>query len=108
MAEAFVISDAAGADRQAVYDVMSAGPLHSSMMDFVKGYAIDGDANQLAFSIANAAKDLGYYYQMAKDAGADPLIARGALDALRAATDGGQGEQMASQMVDFYAQRAKK
>jgi len=37
------LTDVQGVDRQAVYDVMSAGPLHSGMMDFVKGYAVDAD-----------------------------------------------------------------
>ena len=45
LAEAFVTADAAGIDRQKLYDVMSAGPLHSGMMDFVKAYAIDGNPN---------------------------------------------------------------
>ena len=36
MAEAFAMADVQGVDRQSVYDVMSAGPLHSGMMDLVK------------------------------------------------------------------------
>jgi 3-hydroxyisobutyrate dehydrogenase-like beta-hydroxyacid dehydrogenase len=75
MSEAFVMADKAGVDRQKVYDVMSAGPTHSMMMDFIKGFAIDGNAENLAFSIKNAAKDVGYYSQMAKDAGfSDSLV----------------------------------
>ena len=55
MSEAFAAADLAGIDRQALYDVMAAGPLRSGMMDFIKAYAVDGDAQQLAFSIGNAA-----------------------------------------------------
>jgi len=61
-------------DRQSVYDVMSAGPLHSGMMDFVKGYGVDGDPSQLAFAIKNAAKDVGYYSQMAEQAGVESVL----------------------------------
>ncbi len=108
MAEAFAMADVQGVDRQAVYDVMSAGPLHSGMMDFVKGYGVDGDPAQLAFAIKNAAKDVGYYAQMADDAGVDSLMSKGTLGALNAARDDGRGDLMVSQMVDFYADHFKK
>lgn len=103
MAEAFAMAEVAGIDRAQLYDVMSAGPLHSGMMDFVKAYGVDNDPTMLAFSIQNAAKDVGYYSQMATDAGATSQIATGPLNALRSATDTGRGEQMVSQMVDYYA-----
>jgi len=54
MSEVFAMSDIAGIPRETVYDVMAAGPLRSGMMDFVKGYAVDGDPAQLAFSVGNA------------------------------------------------------
>ncbi|MEM9584979.1 MAG: NAD(P)-dependent oxidoreductase [Pseudomonadota bacterium] len=102
MAEAFAMADQQGVDRQAVYDVMSAGPLHSGMMDFVKGYGVDGDPAQLAFAIKNAAKDVGYYARMADDAGVDSIMSKSTLLALQTARDEGRGDDMVSQMVDFY------
>ncbi len=105
MAEAFGMADVAGIERKALYDVMSAGPLHSGMMDFVKGYGVDGDPAQLAFAIKNAAKDVGYYDQMASDANVDSIMAKSALTALRAAVEDGRGDDMVSQMVDFFAER---
>ncbi|MEO0380041.1 MAG: NAD(P)-dependent oxidoreductase [Pseudomonadota bacterium] len=107
MAEAFAMADVAGVPRQDLYDVVAAGPLKSGMMDFVKGYAVDGDPNQLAFAIKNAAKDVGYYAQMASDAGVDSIMSKCALSALTTARDAGQAEDMVSQMVDFYADRFK-
>jgi 2-hydroxy-3-oxopropionate reductase len=103
MAEAFAMADLAGVDRQVVYDVMSAGPLHSGMMDFVKGYAVDGDPEQLAFAIKNARKDVGYYATMADDAGVTSLMSGAAKTALGLAVADGRGDQMVSQMTDFYA-----
>lgn len=103
MAEAFAMADLASVDRQTLYDVMSAGPLHSGMMDFVKGYAVDGDPEKLAFAIKNARKDVGYYATMADDAGVPSLMSQGAKQALSIAMTQGRGEQMVSQMVDFYA-----
>ena len=103
MAEAFAMADLAGVDRQMVYDVMSAGPLHCGMMDFVKGYAVDGDPDQLAFAIKNARKDVGYYATMADDAGVTSLMSGAAKTALGMAVADGRGDQMVSQMTDFYA-----
>ena len=103
MAEAFAMADLAGVERQRVYDVMSAGPLHCGMMDFVKGYAVDGDPEQLAFAIKNARKDVGYYATMADDAGVTSLMSGAAKTALGMAVADGRGDQMVSQMTDFYA-----
>ncbi len=107
MAEAFAMADIAGVDRTQLYNVMSAGPLHSGMMDFVKAYGVDGDPSMLAFAVKNAAKDVGYYAQMAEDAGVASVIAPAPLGAMQAAMQEGQGDDMVSQMVDFYARRFK-
>ncbi|RLJ59254.1 2-hydroxy-3-oxopropionate reductase [Litoreibacter meonggei] len=107
MAEAFAMADVQGVDRKALYDVMSAGPLQSGMMDFVKGYGVDGDPNQLAFAIKNAAKDVGYYAKMADDAGVNSIMSKSTLSALQTARDEGRGDDMVSQMVDFYAAKLK-
>jgi len=108
MAEAFAVADIAGVDRAQMHSVMAAGPLHSGMMDFVKAYAVDDDTNQLAFAIKNAAKDVGYYTQMAQDAGVESFMSQGALTALTAAIKQGRGDEMVSQMVDFYVDAFKR
>jgi 2-hydroxy-3-oxopropionate reductase len=102
MAEAFAMADKTGVDRQGLYDVVSAGPLHSGMMDFIKAYALDGTPEMLAFSIKNALKDVGYYRQMAEAAGAPSIMADGAFTALSQATEAGRGEDLVPQMVDFF------
>lgn len=103
MAEAFAMADLAGVPRQGLYDVMAAGPLRSPMMDLVKAYGVDGDSTQLAFSINNAAKDVGYYRQMSLDLGAKTIMSGGANEALSAARDQGMGGNMVSEMVDFFS-----
>lgn len=102
MSEAFATADAAGIDRQQLFEVMAAGPLRSGMMEFVRNYAVDGDQN-LAFSIANASKDVGYYRQMTQDMNLNSKMSACAGDALKAATDGGDGDKMVSQMVDWMS-----
>lgn len=102
MAEAFAMADKMGVDGKQLHDVMAAGPLHSGMMDFVKAYAVDNDPSMLAFAIKNAAKDVGYYAQMSKDAGAQSLMSQSTLKALNAAQEDGMGDNMVSEMFDFY------
>lgn len=103
MAEAFAACDSAGVERARLYDVLSAGPNHSGMMDFIKAWALDGDATQLAFSIRNARKDVGYYAQMVEEAGAVSLLSPGAKTALNLAVADGRGDAMVPQIVDLFA-----
>ncbi|MCK0166277.1 NAD(P)-dependent oxidoreductase [Jannaschia sp. S6380] len=105
MSEAFAMADRAGVERQALFDVMAAGPLRSGMMEFVKAYAVDGDPEKLAFSIRNAAKDVGYYRKMAGDIGAGTIMSGCADEALRTAVDDGRGDDLVPTMVDFFADR---
>ena len=103
MAEAFAMADQAGIARDKLYGVMSAGPLRSGMMDFVKANAIDGNPQMLAFSIANARKDVGYYVRMADDLGVPSVMSVGAKQALSLATAEGWGDRMVPEMVDYLA-----
>lgn len=106
MSEAFAMADHAGLDRQTLYDVMAAGPLKSGMMDFIKANAIDGDI-QLAFSVTNAGKDVGYYAQMTKDMGKASMMAPGTVDTLATAKSDGWGDKMVPEMVDYFVDRYK-
>ncbi len=105
MAEAFAMADRMGVPRQNVYDVMAAGPLRSGMMDFVRAYAIDGDPMQLAFSVKNGAKDVGYYAKMAEDAGVDSIMSACARRALTEAVEAGRGETLVPEQVDFFSRK---
>ncbi len=105
MAEAFAMADKAGVPRQGLYDVMSAGPLHSGMMDFIKAYAVDGNAQTLAFTIRNAAKDVGYYGQMATDLGVASIMSTCADASLKQAVEAGHGDDLVPQLVDIFAAR---
>ena len=102
MSEAFAMADAAGIDRQALYSVMSAGPLKSGMMEFIRNYAVDGQVD-LAFSIANAGKDVGYYRRMAEGMGASSRMSGAAEQALTEAREAGHGDRMVPEMVDVLS-----
>lgn len=103
MSEAFAMADRAGIERQKLYDVMSAGPLKSGMMDFIKHYATDGQID-LAFSVNNASKDVGYYNTMSQDLGAPSRMSVAAAGALQAAIADGKGDIMVPEMVDYFSE----
>ncbi len=105
LAEGFAMADILGIERKQLFDVMFAGPLGSPFMEFMAAYAIDGDPSKLAFSIRNATKDVGYYDQMAKDAGAPSVMAGGALGALQDATNSGRGEALVPELIDYFTER---
>ena len=81
---------------------MSAGPLKSGMMDFVRAYAVEKNPNSLAFSIANGSKDVGYYTRMADDLKVPSIMSVGAKQALSLARAQGHGDKLVPEMVDFF------
>lgn len=107
MSEAFAMGEASGVDRQVLYDVMASGPLKSMMMELVKGYAVDGDPNQLAFALKNANKDVGYYAAMADGMGKLSIMSPGTKQALGLAVAQGRGDNMVSEAVDMFAELYK-
>mgnify|MGYP000277160135 CR=1 FL=1 len=107
MSEAFAMGDKAGVPREKLYQVMSAGPLHSGMMDFVKSFAMEKKID-LAFSMNNAAKDVGYYRGMAEDLGAATRMSACAADTLAEAIEAGWGDRMVPEMVDYLAGNIQK
>lgn len=104
MSEAFAMADLAGIERKTLYDVMSAGPLKSGMMDMIKVGAVDNEPEKMAFSIANALKDVGYYASMADDLRVPSLISPAVKNALSLANSSGYGENMVPGMVDYIAE----
>lgn len=102
MSEAFAMADSAGVPREKLYQVMAAGPLHSGMMDFIKSYAMDHKID-LAFSMANAKKDVGYYRAMAEELGARSRMSSAAAETLDEAVGDGWGDRLVPEMVDFLA-----
>jgi len=102
MAEVFAVADAAGVSRQTVYKVISAGPLHSSMMDFISAFGLEGDKSKLEFAIKNAFKDVSYYRLMTQNLGINSIMSESASKALSQANDGGYANAMVCEMIDFF------
>lgn len=104
MSEVFAMADAAQVPRESVYSVMAAGPLRSGMMDFIRNYAMEGQID-LAFSMANAAKDVGYYADMARELGVTSRMSGAARATLSEALGDGWGDRMVPEMVDYLSEK---
>ena len=102
MAEVFAVADAAGVSRETVYNVISAGPLHSSMMDFISAFGLEGDKSKLEFAIKNAFKDVSYYRLMTQNLGINSIMSESASKALSQANDDGYANAMVCEMIDFF------
>jgi len=102
MAEVFAVADAAGVSRQTVYKVISAGPLHSSMMDFISAFGLEGDKSKLEFAIKNAFKDVSYYRLMTQNLGINSIMSESASKALSQANNDGYANAMVCEMIDFF------
>ena len=102
MAEVFAVADAAGVSRETVYKVISAGPLHSSMMDFISAFGLEGDKSKLEFAIKNAFKDVSYYRLMTQNLGINSIMSESASKALSQANDDGYANAMVCEMIEFF------
>lgn len=102
MSEAFAMADAAGIERDALFNVLAAGPNRSGMMEFIRNYAVEGKID-LAFSAANARKDIGYYRKMAEDLGKHSRMSVCTYALLSEVCDGGDGNMMVPAIVDWFS-----
>jgi 2-hydroxy-3-oxopropionate reductase len=102
MAEAFAMADAAGIERDALFNVLAAGPNRSGMMEFIRNYAVEGKID-LAFSAANARKDIGYYRQMADDLGKHSRMSASTYALLSEVCESGNGNMMVPAIVDWFS-----
>ena len=107
MSEAFALGDLSNIPRETLYSIMSAGPLHSGMMDFIKEQAISGDI-KLEFSVKNGLKDISYYVDMAKKLGYKSPISLGTQKTLSDATHDGWGDKMVPELVDYFSKSSSK
>ena len=107
MSEAFAMADAAGVDRDTLYKVVAAGPNGSAMIGFIRNFAVDGQID-LAFSVANARKDVGYYRQMVSDLGKTSRMSGAAYGVLSDACDSGDGQLMVPELVNWMTAHLEK
>jgi 3-hydroxyisobutyrate dehydrogenase-like beta-hydroxyacid dehydrogenase len=105
LAEVAACAEREGIDPQVFVEVLAKGGGASAALERLKPYLLTRDSSGLKFAMSNAAKDLGYYNQMADDAEAAREIAQAVLTTYRAAAAGAGDERMVPELVSWLAQR---
>ena len=106
IAEAAACATLSGVDMDTFVEVLSKGGGAGVALERMKPYLLAGDASGLRFTVSNALKDIGYYHQMAQDAGADSSIAAGMKHTLTTASQG-EPQSFVPELVRIIAERGK-
>ena len=98
--EAFGAARKAEIDWRDLYEAMLNGSGNSGVLRKMVGPALEGDFDGYRFSIANAAKDIGYYADMAEKLGfASPLM-EAVAEVFAEAVETGHGGRNVSHLLD--------
>jgi 3-hydroxyisobutyrate dehydrogenase-like beta-hydroxyacid dehydrogenase len=100
VSEAFAAAHAAQIDWRDLYDVMLNGSGNSGVLRKMVEPALDGDFDGYRFSIANAAKDIGYYLAMADRLGMATPLAEAVANLFAKAVETGHGGRNVSHLLD--------
>ena len=98
--EAFTAARAAGLDWRDLYEVMQNGSGNSGVLRKMVGAALDGDFDGYRFSIANAAKDIGYYAELAEKLGCSSELMDAVASHFTEAVETGHGGRNVSHLLD--------
>ncbi|MEQ8587631.1 MAG: NAD(P)-dependent oxidoreductase [Thalassobaculaceae bacterium] len=104
IAEAATTARASGVDLEKLRDVVSAGAVNSGMFQKIMAYAVDGDPSGLQFSMENARKDVGYYADIAAEAGLPAPFGSAAHQLYTLACATGHGADHVPLLVDVMAE----
>lgn len=106
LAESLVAAEAAGVSRQALFDVLEAGVLSNSFLDYKRKAFIDPEHSEVAFDLATASKDLGLALTASRDAGLAATVVGRVLDLHREALEDGYGDKDMAAMATWFSSRA--
>jgi 3-hydroxyisobutyrate dehydrogenase-like beta-hydroxyacid dehydrogenase len=104
LAEAAACAQRSGVAAEAFVDVLAKGGGGGIALERIKPYLLARDTGGLRFSIANACKDLGYYQQMASDAGAHGAVASAVLGTLQSAFERAGPDALVPELASLLAQ----
>lgn len=99
IADCFAVARAGQVDAAKLYDVMMAGSGNSGALRKMAGPALQGDFDGYKFAVANAAKDIGYFTQMAQGLGALSPLAQEIERSFQAALKDGDPQRNVSQLL---------
>jgi 3-hydroxyisobutyrate dehydrogenase-like beta-hydroxyacid dehydrogenase len=106
-----LLSEAAACARQngvpsdVFVDVLAQGGAGGTALERVKPFLLAHDPSGLRFTVSNACKDLGYYHQMAGDAGAEKSIAAAVLSVLDRAVARAGEQALLPELAEILARK---
>lgn len=100
VAEAFGAARAAQVDWQDLYEVMLNGSGNSGVLRKMVEPALRGDFDGYRFALANAAKDIGYYAELAEELGCATKLTDSVAEVFARAVETGHGGRNVSHLLD--------
>jgi 3-hydroxyisobutyrate dehydrogenase-like beta-hydroxyacid dehydrogenase len=101
VAQALGAARKADIDWRSLYDVMLNGSGNSGVLRKMVAPALDGDFEGYRFSLANAAKDIGYFKSLASGLGLETSLADAVEEVFSAAIAEGNGQRNVSHLLDL-------
>ncbi len=99
LCEAAAASAKAGIDPAILHDVLAHGGGAGVVLDRLTPFILKGETGGFRFTLANSAKDLGYYCTMAGDLDAASAIATAVRDTYKAEVDGGNAARFVPELI---------
>jgi 3-hydroxyisobutyrate dehydrogenase-like beta-hydroxyacid dehydrogenase len=100
VAEAFGAARAATIDWKDLYEVMLNGSGNSGVLRKMVEPALKGDFDGYCFALANAAKDIGYYTELAEGLGCNSKLTESVAEVFARAVETGHGGRNVSHLLD--------
>jgi 3-hydroxyisobutyrate dehydrogenase-like beta-hydroxyacid dehydrogenase len=100
VAEAFGAAHQAQIDWQDLYEVMLNGSGNSGVLRKMVEPALNGDFDGYRFALANAAKDIGYYAELAEGLGCNSRLTESVAEIFTRAVETGHGGRNVSHLLD--------
>ena len=100
VAEAFGAAKKAQIGWQDLYEVMLNGSGNSGVLRNMVGPALEGDFDGYRFALANAAKDIGYYTELAETLGCASRLTESVAEVFAKAVETGHGGRNVSHLLD--------
>ncbi len=99
VAQAFGTARKANIDWRSLYEVMLNGSGNSGVLRKMVAPALDGDFEGYKFSLANAAKDIGYFKMLATELGMETALADTVAEVFSAVVAQGHGKMNVSHLL---------
>lgn len=100
VAEAFTAAHRAQIDWKDLYEVMLNGSGNSGVLRKMVEPALKGDFDGYRFAVANAAKDIGYYAELAEGLGCNSRLTESVAEVFARAVETGHGGRNVSHLLD--------